>query len=232
LFAERISQASVMLKSIIFLALCILHVNAFTLIPTTKSLAADSGFRKDFLVSSPSPNSVISTSLASSQGSLLERFGDRFDRWSFLQDILEGDAQNDLVNQVLFQVLEGALKFPRPKSDQSDEAGSPAGSPEMTAELKGKIENVLAAATGGRVPALGNPENSVIELLEELLPDPRDEEDASKSLWDIVMELHGNEMVKVNETNPTAEWKTACLVTRLLINFDFLMYGIVTVPFV
>ena len=126
-------------------------------------------FRKAFLVSYPTPHSLISTSLVSSQGacSLLETsFVDHFDRWRFCQGILEGEAQGDLVNQVLFQVLEGAFQFPRPKSDE-------AGSPEMTAKLKGKIENCLATATGGRVAAIRNPESNVIELLEELLPDPR-----------------------------------------------------------
>jgi hypothetical protein len=75
-------------------------------------------------------------------------------------------------------------------------------------------------------------DGSMVELLEGLLPDPREDEDAHKSVWDTVIEIHGREMVQYNETNPSPEWKISSLVARLLINFDFIIYGIPTGPLV
>lgn len=206
-----------MLKNVIFLVSLFICSSAFTRTPTTKALYFYSGF--------PVPTTPV-TSLASSQGSPLEGFGDRFDRWKFLQNVLEGEVQDDFANQVLYHVLDGALKYPRPKYGNSEETGSP----EMTAELREKIEDVLATGADGRVSAMGKTKQNIIDMLEGILPDHREDEDASKSVWDIVMELHGREMVKINETNPTDEWKICCLVARLLINFDFINYGIVTAP--
>jgi hypothetical protein len=151
---------------------------------------------------------------------------DRFSRWRFLQGILEEEADNDIVNQILFQVLEGAVKFTKPKGDDAQETGSP----EITTELKEKMEKVLSTAIDGHISALGDSDGSVLQLLEGLLPDPLEEEDAARSVWDTVIELHGREAVKFNEANPTPEWKISCIVARLLIHFDFLTLGIVTSP--
>jgi hypothetical protein len=73
---------------------------------------------------------------------------------------------------------------------------------------------------------------SWIDWLEELLPNPQDDEDAYNSLWDVVMELHGREAVKddmknSNDTSSsTSNWTIRCLIVRVLIHFDFLTQGI------
>jgi hypothetical protein len=67
-----------------------------------------------------------------------------------------------------------------------------------------------------------------LELIEQLLPNPETDEDASKGLWDTVIELHGRESVKINERTVPQDigWKTRCLIARLLIYYDFLTDGL------
>jgi hypothetical protein len=153
-------------------------------------------------------------------GSPLE-FPERFDRWKFLQDFLEGEvADPDVVNRVLYLVLDRSLINP-----QKSESGSP----EMTPDLREKIEALLAIAEDGRVLALDETEDStLLECMDSILPDPVNEEDAYKSGWDVVMELYGREMVKISEQNPTYEWKVSSALVRLLIQFDFLEKGVLS----
>jgi hypothetical protein len=162
---------------------------------------------------------------------------DRFFRWRFLQDVLEGDADVDVVNQVLHQVLDGALKYPRPDGNSGREVVP------LPAKVQGIIENLLSdknIVVDGRVVALREdyddvhviePTTETLRRLEELLPTQDDDEDAVKSLWDTVMELYGREAVKYQETkSSTLEWKITNTVSRLLIHFDFLTLGIVRKP--
>ncbi len=192
---------------------------------------------------------VISTSiLRMSDSSISIPFDgseDRFDRWRFLQDFLDGDhPSSDVVNIVLYRVLEGALKYPRP-SGGSDTLGSDE-SVEMTADVKNKIQVILADhSTEGRVNAvmtMSNDDNdfqeaekvalATLEQLERILPDPVEEEDDFKSLWDTVIELYGREAVKINENQRPVllAWKIASTVTRVLLHYDFLTYGIIDGP--
>ena len=159
------------------------------------------------------------------------RGSDRFERWRFLQNFLDNECQARDANRLLFLVLDGFLKYPRPAFKGET------GSPEMTDDLRSKIENVLDNAENGFIPAFEEPNCSpgkaaVLEGLTKLLPDPIEDEDSSKSLWDILIQLHGRELVKFNETNPSPEWKAICLVARLLIHFDFLTDGIVEGPLI
>lgn len=164
--------------------------------------------------------------------SLNDEYGikDRFDRWKLLQNLLEAEADGQTINSILYHVLDGTLKYPRPKYANSDETGSP----EITAELRFKIEAVLSSSSSQSVKALSSEctveDEQVVSLLEGLLPDPEEEEDAFKGLWDTVIELHGREGVKINEGNPTEEWKVCCLVARVLLHYDFLILGIVDAP--
>ena len=107
-----------------------------------------------------------------------------------------------------------------------DSKGDETGSPEMTEEYQAKINKVLDISNG----AVSTDDELILELLEDILPDPQEDEDASKSLWDTLIELHGRDMVKFNETNRTKEWRVRCLVARLILHFDFIIYGIVTEP--
>lgn len=147
----------------------------------------------------------------------------RFERWRYLQNFLEGDIDDETANEILFEVLNTFLNRPRPKDSEIEEDGSP----ELTTALKSKLTTVLDLSQDGALLILGEESNDfLLELLEELLPDPRDEEDANKSAWDTIMDIHGHEMVKVNEMNPTPEWRRLCVVARLLVHFDFLTRGI------
>lgn len=67
-----------------------------------------------------------------------------------------------------------------------------------------------------------------LELMEQLLPQLDEDEDASKGLWDTIIELHGRESVKINERKVPQDigWKTRCLIARLLIFYDFLTDGL------
>ena len=72
----------------------------------------------------------------------------------------------------------------------------------------------------------------ILEKLETILPDPVENEDDYKSLWDTIIELHGRETVKFNESqNPVSlDWRIANTVTRVLLHYDFLTLGIINNP--
>lgn len=170
---------------------------------------------------------------------------DRFDRWRFLQNFLEGDhPSSDIVNIVLYRVLDGALKYPRP-SGGSDTLGSEE-TEEMTAEVKEKIREILSDySVEGRVNAVvtmcdddgdnGEAKKSALAILDQIesvLPDPVENEEDYKSLWDTIIELHGRESVKFHQSQDpvSLDWKVANTVTRVLLHFDFLTLGIVDAP--
>ena len=177
---------------------------------------------------------------------------DRFDRWKFLQDFLDGDASSDVVNIILYRVLDGALKYPRPTGRSEDTNSVSTNNNngvitevvvqqevvEMLIEVKENIKQLLSEySTEGTIPIVGSSidDNSTIVLLEQLeklLPDPIENEDDFKSAWDTLLEIHGRESVKINENQipKSMEWKIATVVTRLLIHFDFLQIGIVDSP--
>ena len=162
---------------------------------------------------------------------LVERLDllERFDRWRFLQNFLDAEIDSDIMNEILYAVLDGALKYP-PLEDDDD-----AGFPEMTPELKANIERVLELGHDRKLPAFEGPDCGpgspmVLERLERILPDPEEEQDANRSLWDTMLELHGREMVKINEKEGTLEWRTLCVVARVLLHYDFLTYGIAEGP--
>jgi hypothetical protein len=172
---------------------------------------------------------------ATPETNLADRFdtNDRFDRWRFLQNLLDGEAKAETVNQMLYYVLDGYLKYPRPKQENSDETGSP----ELTAELRAKIEKILEESATESIAALEDPEcfpgkGFALLQLDGLLPDPQEEEEAFKSLWDVVIEIHGREMVKIEGSKATPQWKAWCLIARLFIHFDFVIYGLVDSPLV
>jgi len=146
-------------------------------------------------------------------------FSDRFERWRFLRDLLDGDGDETVINFLLYKVLESHKKNTISKSPEEDASGSP----ELTHELIAKIEGALELADQHALLILGEgTDEELLRKLEDLLPDPVKEEDANRSVWDTLMEIHGRELVKANETNATLEWRKLCLAARLLIHFDFL----------
>lgn len=146
-------------------------------------------------------------------------FPDRFGRWRFLQDLLDGDIEGDVINRLLFNVLSNYLKDP-PAAASKDAA---LGSPQLTPQLITQLEEVLETSRDGSIAAfVEDADDDLIKKLEDLLPDPLDDEDAHKSTWDTVIEIHGRDLVKAKEMNPTTEWQQRCLAARLLIHYDFL----------
>jgi len=162
---------------------------------------------------------------------------DRFDRWRFLQNFLDGDhPSSDVVNIILYRVLDGVLKYEGPSENVV----------ELTSEVKQNIEEILTSfSVDGRVKAVLTMSNNdddydeaekstlkILEKLETILPDPVENEDDYKSLWDTIIELHGRETVKFNESqNPVSlDWRIANTVTRVLLHYDFLTLGIINTP--
>merc|ERR1711865_871155 len=178
-------------------------------------------------------------------GQDLIELSNRFNRWRFLQEFLDGDASPNVVNIVLYRALKGASDEQQEQEKEKDVA-------EMSMEKKERIRHLLSDySMVGRIPITGLSTSSMnsnfdrgdadvdaevktlsmqqqLELLEKLLPDPIKNEDDHKSAWDTVMEIHGKESVKNNESdNPVSmDWKVSNTVSRLLIHYGFLQSGI------
>eukprot|EP00986_Skeletonema_menzelii_P017069 scaffold17363_cov145-Skeletonema_menzelii.AAC.5 len=83
---------------------------------------------------------------------------------------------------------------------------------------------------------------SILTQIEQLLPDPIEDEESYKSAWDVVIDLYGRESVRVKEEKlqrekesggrgtmmnlENLEWRTLCAVGRVLIHYDFLTKGV------
>lgn len=143
-----------------------------------------------------------------------------------MQQLLEEEVDADDTRAILKAVLDGYLRFPRPKYLGGDETGSP----ELSESLRDKIEWVLESSLALHVEPDTDLDQHVVERLEGLLPDPEEDEDAFKSLWDTIIDIHGRESVKLNEHQRRPRWTLSCLVARVLLHYDFLIYGIVNAP--
>lgn len=151
----------------------------------------------------------------------LPSFGSRFDKWRFLQELLDGDVQDEVMGLLLFRVLDDfwTVNGLPEQTREPTKSGSPELSPELITKIQMSIEE-LRQSSQSSVPHYF--EDGAMAKFHSLLPDPVEDEDANKSAWDTVMEIHGQDMVRANETNPTTEWRKVCLVARLLIHYDFL----------
>ena len=167
---------------------------------------------------------------------------DRFARWRFLQKLLDAEIESADANELLFRVLKSFLDFPRP--DRVPDETYPGGtrenpSPKITPETRAIIESIFPIGVESGVcivPALQDPEcvpfdKDALEGVKRLLPDPREEEEAHISGWDIVMNLVGQETVKKGEQSGDEGWMARCSVARLLIHYDFLLDGVIEEPF-
>ncbi len=190
---------------------------------------------------------------------LLQQLIEPFDRWRYLQKLLDEDI-ND-ASEILF-LLQTSVLLQLRQTPQSDASTSsvpvlPSGisptnetlsplAPTATA-LPGYDDNRSDKATRRRImeyiindvspdmihklirpppPNTDEIDIHFLEQIESLLPHPERDEDASKGLWDTIIELHGRESVKINERHRTIEWQTRCLIARLLIYYDFLTIGL------
>lgn len=156
---------------------------------------------------------------------LRDRLGldDRFDRWRFLQRLLDGEVYANDANELLFAVLQNSLT-----AAQKKEASE--GNVEMSTEQRSRLRAFLDELDEGRVSIFEEEElvitPSKMEQLDTLLPDADSDEDAYKGLWDTVIELHGRESVKIDEACRSPTWTACCLTARLLIHYDFLPNGV------
>jgi hypothetical protein len=191
---------------LIFLIFFITSGHAFTPSYHRKSHQHASG--KRFFMSLASTSTLAETM----------ELNDRFDRWLFLKHLLEGDVENKDVNKVLLAVLNNALS----RESARERSGDPGdgSTTEITPELREKIGNVIVT-----------PEDPIekldsLELLDALIPTFSEDEDAFKSVWDTVIEIHGRESVKLNAVSATPEWQLSCIKARVLLHFDFLTEGV------
>jgi hypothetical protein len=170
---------------------------------------------------------------------------ERFDRWRFLQQLLDEEIPPTVTNQLLYHVLQHYVNVKENLPSSSDSSSSLA-SPERTALRLQRITDILKNCDTGTtinssvkqpppfIPLLCLPDDVDdnnnnqhkhefwIHALEDILPDPIEEEDAYKGTWDTVIELHGREAVKYNQLNPSTSWQANCLAARILIYYDFL----------
>jgi hypothetical protein len=170
---------------------------------------------------------------------------DQFVRWRFLQNLLDGDVTPETTVLVLVALLDSFLLLPIPPGSDSpspvrlsDEQRSIVQDLKVQSSLYVRTLRNLGRQHGGTWDGDGEEEDInneisneieigvLLERLERLLPYPDDDEDAVKSLWDVVAELHGQEAVKYNERNGTVLWKARCSIARVLLHYDFLADGI------
>jgi hypothetical protein len=143
-----------------------------------------------------------------------------FGRWRFLQRLLEEDASNHDVNQVLYEVLEGFLERPRRVDDEPNETISP-----ILNDVNTEIVQGMLNTADKTVPIFGNGNvinAQMLEQIERLLPDPTENEEAHKGAWETMCEIHGRGSVQANEGKATMSWRAVSSIARVLIYFDFL----------
>lgn len=192
----------------------------FLCLPILSSGFAPNSFTKSFeckllgvhLQQSKSPSEVIERVDLSSE----------FSRWTFLQDILEEDAESQDANEVLYWVLKSFIENPREKQLLSDEQRNI-----LLLELF-HIEDGVRVIRA--LPEIGGEYNEVhektLELLNKLQPDPVENEDDFKSCWDILLMLYGMEATKYAQKTEDVEFKFRSSVVRILLHYDFLTEGV------
>ena len=153
--------------------------------------------------------------------SVVNRLGltENFNRWRYLQRLLDEEVEAHDVNEVLFVLLDN---YKRRVGQDPDESTAP----ERTLEVLERIDRLLQPYDGS-LPVLQDPactpgDQQVLMQVETLLPDPVEKEEAFKGAWDTVLELHGKASVAANERAARPEWKAVFLIARVMIYFDFL----------
>ena len=210
----------------------------------------------------------------------------QFERWKFMQCLLEGEILPSDIEDVLLLSLSAYLQHgpTAATSNNKDENGgnaSPVLNDEQKSDIQGAIKAMLEVSdigdskflhllvlppvdyesitidteddddTGSNMVEVDSSALSILEQIEQLLPNIEEDEDAYKSAWDVVIDLYGRESIRVNEEAlqreresgrfPSSEnvdsgsleccadslqWRTLCAVGRVLIHFDFLTKGI------
>lgn len=204
---------------------CILEASSFALSKINHQCRTVAGTQQRIMepFSSHESSKCLFQSAQSAE-SLSERLklGDRFDRWKFLQDLLDDFAEDDDVHQVLYAVLE---RYPLDDSidifEDNDKGTAPTATPEQKEIVKQLVDTWKSV---GAIQAFTD--EHTMSQIEKLIPDPQEDEDGFKSTWDVVIELHGREMVKINEEAGTERWKALSTIARVLIHYDILTEGL------
>lgn len=159
---------------------------------------------------------------------------EQFNRWKFLQDLLEGEVDYRDVNELLYCVFHAYLHSDPTQRDES--------SPKLTESTQTTLRQLLSMEKVVEysiplfqprciVPSPSSGVESAVLLmnrLESLLPDPIEQKDAHDGLWDTIEALHGWEGVRLSRQNPCRDWDARCTVARVLIWFDFLAVGVLS----
>ena len=167
------------------------------------------------------PWSTSHTTRFSAVSSVVSRLGltENFNRWRYLQRLLDEEVDAHDLNEVLFVLLDNYKNRVGQDPDKST-------APERTLEVLERVERLLQPYDGS-LPVLQDPactpgEQHVLMQVERLLPDPVENEEAFKGAWDTVLELHGKASVAANERAARPEWKAVFLIARVMIYFEFL----------
>ncbi|KAL7541252.1 hypothetical protein ACHAWF_006888 [Thalassiosira exigua] len=210
--------------------------------------------------------------------------GQQFERWRFMQKLLDAEIPPSDVEEVLLLTLESYLRHgPTATSPNNKNENGGYASPVLTEDQKDlmtEVLDVMGSASDGigdsrflhmlvlppvdyasleidtEEPDVDNLVEvdadalSILEGIEKLLPDPEEDEESHKGAWDVVIDLHGRESVRMREESLQAQrkkgggnvvlesgsglkccgeslqWRTLCTVGRLLIHFDFLTKGV------
>jgi hypothetical protein len=148
---------------------------------------------------------------------------DRFGRWRFLQILLDEDEPIDWndVNYIILSVLDKWIRtHPQDEQDNDDEIIF--GTYKIITELV-----LLLLSSNSNIENFNISDIKILKKLQQILPDPENDEDAYKSLWDTIIELNGRESVKINERTNSSSWNTRCIIARVLLQYDFLTQGII-----
>jgi hypothetical protein len=153
---------------------------------------------------------------------------ENFNRWKYLQNLLDEELEAQDVNEVLYVLI---YNYKNQVGFDPDDSTAP----ERTSELLEVVDSLLQQYDGS-IPVLKDPDcipgnTDVLSVVEKLLPDPLDKEEAFKGAWDTVLELHGRTSVGFNEGQGRPAWKTVFMVARVMIYFEFLTgEGLLSAP--
>lgn len=136
-------------------------------------------------------------------------------------------VEEDDIHQVLYAVLNQYWQSSSNSRNgviTKDDNGDSGRAPTATPDQKVILQELLDATAQETILAMTD--QPTLEKVEQLIPDPKEDEDGFRSSWDTVLELHGREAVRINEEGGDLRWKALSIVSRVLIHYDFLLDGI------
>ena len=208
----------------------------------------------------------------------------QFERWRFMQKMIDGEIHPSEIEDVLLLVLHAYLQHgptgcTTNNKNENGGIASPVLTPDQRCAVQDVIDSMISISDGigdSRIlhmlvlpPAdwdsisidggdMTSKEDNMVEVdgnalsilkkIELVLPDPIEDEESHKSAWDVIVELHGRESVRVEEEKlksanlveiasggssvcvkyraQSLQWRTLSTVGRVLIHFDFLTKGV------